>query len=127
MAAKKSRIDTNPLQSGLNQAFTGLSISGLPAGPEKVEPEATKAQRPAKLGRVVLRKETAHRGGKTVIVAHDFAPQVTDDLIDELASKLRNACGTGGTVRDRTIEIQGNQPQKIREVLEAEGFRVAGV
>jgi translation initiation factor 1 (eIF-1/SUI1) len=30
-------------------------------------------------------------------------------------------------VKDRTIEIQGDQPDKIRALLEAEGFRVAGV
>ncbi len=127
MAAKKSRIDTNPTQSGINQAFAALSISGLPAGPEQVEPEVKETSRPSKLGRVVLRKEKAHRGGKTVIVVHDFAPQITEELIDELARKLRNACGTGGTVRDRTIEIQGDQAPKIRALLEEEGFRVAGV
>jgi len=127
MAAKKPRIDTNPVQSALNAAFAGLSISGLPSGPEQTAPEPQSPERPAKLGRVVLRREKAHRGGKTVIVVHDFAPQITDDLIDSLAKKLRNTCGTGGTVRERTIEIQGDQPQKIRTVLEAEGFKVAGV
>jgi translation initiation factor 1 len=127
MAAKKQRIETNPLQTGLNSAFASLSISGLPEGPEQKEPEPKQAPRPAKLGRVVLRRETAHRGGKTVIVVHDFAPQITDRLIDELSKKLRSACGSGGTVRDRTIEIQGDQPQKMRAVLEEEGFRVAGV
>ena len=76
---------------------------------------------------MVLRKETAHRGGKTVIVIHDFAPQINLRAIEELAKKLRNACGCGGTVKERTIEIQGNQPAKIRQLLEKEGFRVAGV
>ena len=128
MAAKKPRIDTNPAQSGLNAAFAGLSISGLPPGPEQTAaPEAEQPERPAKLGRVVLRREKAHRGGKTVIIVHDFAPQISDDFVDTLAKKLRNTCGTGGTVRERTIEIQGDQPQKIRAVLEAEGFKVAGV
>lgn len=127
MAAKKSRIDTNPVQSGLNSAFADLSISGLPSGPERTAPEAQAPEQPAKLGRVVLRKEKAHRGGKTVIVVHDFGSQISGDFIDALAKKLRNTCGTGGTVRERTIEIQGDQPQKIRTVLEAEGFKVAGV
>lgn len=127
MAAKKSRINTNPAQSGLNAAFADLSISGLPPGPEQTTSEPQRPERPAKLGRVVLRKEKAQRGGKTVIVIHDFAPQISDDFIDALARKLRNTCGTGGTVRERTVEIQGDQPQKIREVLEAEGFKVAGV
>jgi translation initiation factor 1 (eIF-1/SUI1) len=36
-------------------------------------------------------------------------------------------CGCGGTTRERAIEIQGDQPGRIRELLEQEGFRVAGV
>src|SRR5690349_14621883 len=92
MAAKKPRIDTNPLQGGLNQAFAGLELSGLPAGPEAVQPEARETNQPTKLGRVVLRREKAHRGGKTVIVVHDFEPQITDDYIEELARQLRAAC-----------------------------------
>ncbi|MEI6082842.1 MAG: translation initiation factor [Verrucomicrobiota bacterium] len=107
--------------SSLNNPFAALSNQGLPAGPELPPPK------PPKLGRVVLRKETAHRGGKTVIVVHEFASQITGKQIDDLATKLKKTCGCGGTVRDRQIEIQGDQPGKIRALLEAEGFQVAGV
>jgi translation initiation factor 1 len=74
-----------------------------------------------------LRKKKAYRGGKTVIVVHDFAPHITAAQIEEFARQLKKACGCGGTVRDRAIEIQGDQPGKIRALLEAEGFRMAGV
>ena len=80
-----------------------------------------------KFGRVVLRREKAHRGGKTVIVVHDFAPQITGKQIEDLATQLKKSCVSGGAVKDREIEIQGDQPGKIRALLEAEGFRVAGV
>ena len=79
------------------------------------------------MGRVVLRRETAHRGGKTVIVLDDFATHLPLSVIEKMAKKLRQACGCGGTVRERSIEIQGDQPAKIRALLEAEGFQVAGV
>jgi translation initiation factor 1 len=79
------------------------------------------------LGRVVLRRETAHRGGKIVIVIHDFAPFISNQSIEDLGRKLRSACGCGGTTRQRTIELQGNQVDRIRSLLEQEGFRVAGV
>ena len=79
------------------------------------------------MGRVVLRKETAHRGGKTVVVAHDFATHLPVSVLESVAKKLRAGCGCGGTVRGRTIEIQGDQAGKIRGILEAEGFQVAGV
>ena len=85
------------------------------------------ALKPVKLGRVVLRKETAHRGGKTVIVVYDFAPQITGAQIETFAGQLKKACGCGGTIKDRQIEIQGDQPGKIRALLEAAGFQVAGV
>ena len=104
-----------------NTAFDQLSKTGLPPGPAAAPPK------PVKLGRVVLRKEKAHRGGKTVIVVHDFAPQITGAQIETFAGQLKKACGCGGTVKDRTIEIQGDQPAKIRTLLEAAGFQVAGV
>ena len=43
------------------------------------------------------------------------------------AKKQRAACGCSGTVKGRTIELQGDQPAKVRMALEAEGFQVAGV
>ena len=76
---------------------------------------------------MVLRREKANRGGKTVIVIYDFAPNIGYNYIESLAGKLKAACGCGGTMKERTIEIQGDQPGRIRALLEAEGFRVAGV
>ena len=104
----------------MNNPFGQLSSDGLPPGPDL-------PVRQPKLGRVVLRRERAHRGGKTVIVIHDFAPQITGKRIEELATMLKKSCGCGGTLKGREIEIQGDQPGRIRAVLEAEGFQVAGV
>jgi translation initiation factor 1 len=100
--------------------FAALSSEGLPPGPET-------PQRQKQAGRVVLRRETAHRGGKTVIVVDQLPTHLPVARIEELARQLRKACGCGGTVKGRTIEIQGNQPARIRSVLESEGFEVAGV
>lgn len=75
----------------------------------------------------MLRKERAHRGGKTVIVADDFAPHISAAEIEELGRVLRKACGVGGTVRGRAIEIQGDHAAKVRHILESEGFKVAGI
>ena len=109
----------------LNKPFAGLQITGLPPGaaPSASPPPARKP----KPGRVVLRRETAHRGGKVVIVIDDFAPHIGLAAIEDLGRRLRNACGCGGTIRQRSIELQGNQPDKIRALLEEEGFQVAGV
>jgi translation initiation factor 1 len=119
----KKKIPTDAPQTGLNAAFANLELGPLPAGPALVTP----AQPNWKLGRVVLRKETAQRGGKTVIVVHDFATHLPASVIEKMAKTLRQQCGCGGTVKGRTIEIQGDQAGRIRAVLEKEGFQVAGV
>lgn len=127
--AKKQKLDLSPTGAGLNNPFATLEATGLPPGPPKTSPEPSRdaTPKPSKFGRVVLRREKANRGGKTVIVVHDFAPNIGLAYIENLAAKLKSACACGGTVREREIEIQGDQPGRIRQLLEAEGFRVAGV
>ncbi len=125
---KNKRIELNPDQSGLaglGNAFAGLRLGPLPAGP--AQPPAAEPKKAKRLGRVVLRKETAHRGGKAVIVVYDFPPEVNAAALEDLAKQLRKSMGTGGTVRERTIEMQGDQSGKIRAFLESIGWQVAGV
>jgi translation initiation factor 1 len=129
---KSKRIDLNPEQSGLaglGNAFAGLNLGSLPVGPEKGQvPEVlTKPTKAKKPGRVVLRKETAHRGGKAVIVVYDFPPAMSEEEIETLAKELRKTIGTGGTVRERTIEVQGEHAPKIRAYLSSQGWQVAGI
>jgi translation initiation factor 1 len=109
----------NPLAS--------LNLPNLPPGPTPTPPPDPSKPAQWKLGRVVLQRETAHRGGKTVIVVKDFATHLPVSVIETVGKKLRNACGCGGTVRDKRIELQGDNVAKIRAVLEAEGFQVGGV
>ena len=129
----KQKIETQaPASGGLFAAFSGLEIPGLaqpPSLPSK-EPEPPSEPVPsasAKKGRVILRRETAHRGGKIVIVVDGFAPEMDDAALETLGKRLRAACGCGGAVKNRTLELQGNQPDRIRTWLEGEGFRVGGI
>lgn len=123
------KLSTQPQPgAGLFAAFANLELDGLPAGLEpELAPHLDPSAPPPKLGRVVLRRETAHRGGKCVIVVDGFAPELNAAYIEALGKRLRAACGCGGSVQDRTLEIQGNQPDRVRKFLVAEGFRVAGV
>ncbi len=117
--------ETN-IGAGFFQAFAGLNAEGLPSGPDA----PTEAAPPAsgrKPGRVVLRKETAHRGGKVVIVIDGFEPHHSEEQIAALGKKLRSACGCGGAAKGRVLELQGDNAVKIRELLQREGFAVAGV
>jgi len=123
----RERIETNPSApplTGLGPALENLNVS-LAENLSLAPP--TSAEPLWKMGRVLLRRETAHRGGKTVVVVYDFATHLPASIIEKVAKKLRAACSTGGTVRDRTIEIQGDQVAKVRATLEAEGFIVGGV
>lgn len=125
---KNKRVEINPSQqglAGLGSVLDGLNFGPLPDAPAVAKPAESVKQR--RLGRVILRRETAHRGGKAVIVIHDFPPEIPDEQLEILAKRLRQALGTGGTVKDRTIEMQGEQAVKVRAFLEKDGFQVAGV
>jgi translation initiation factor 1 len=73
-------------------------------------------------GIVRVRRETSGRGGKTVTTI-DGVPLASDALA-QLAGELKRACGTGGTVRDYVIEIQGDHRDKLVALLEAKGYVV---
>lgn len=125
---KTKRVEINPAQqglAGLGSVLDGLNLGPLPAAPPAQKPSETQKLR--RLDRVILRRETAHRGGKAVIVIHDFPPEISGSQLEMLAKRLRQALGTGGTVKERTIEMQGDQPAKVRTFLEKEGYQVAGV
>ena len=62
------------------------------------------------------------RGGKTVTEISGF--QHRPDTLKTLTKKLKAQCGTGGTAKEDTIEIQGDHAQKLMEALQKEGYTV---
>jgi len=80
---------------------------------------------PKKAMIVQVGRETKGRRGKGVTTVSDL-PLDEAGLL-ELAATLKQRCGTGGTVRDGTIEIQGNQRDRLATVLESMGYRVKRV
>jgi translation initiation factor 1 len=73
-----------------------------------------------------LRKETAGRVGKPVIIVERFENRISSGEIEELAKNLRKKLGCGGAVEDRFLELQCYNLSRIRELLEKEGFKVRG-
>ena len=61
------------------------------------------------------------RKGKTVTVITGF--QAKPETLQALLKQLKTQCGTGGTVKDNEIEIQGDQKQKILEILTKLGYK----
>ena len=72
---------------------------------------------------ITVRKETAGRKGKVVTLVEGIKhnPQV----IEELETKLKKHCGAGGTSYKKTVEIQGEHVDKIKQFLKKEGYDVA--
>lgn len=60
------------------------------------------------------------RGGKTVTVISGF--QHRPETLTALAKALKAQCGTGGTAKDNTIEIQGDHGAKLLELLQKRGY-----
>jgi len=69
-----------------------------------------------------LHRESGGRGGKIVSVVKNLI--LTEDDLKSLAKKLKQECGTGGTVKDGLIEIQGEHRQRMAEVLTKLGYKV---
>jgi translation initiation factor 1 len=118
---------------GLGQnPFAALSGAGLPAQAGSGQPATgqsgpAEAMRPAAAalrnrGRVDIIRETGNRGGKTVTVISGFTGIGLPEK-EQLAKKMRAACGCGGTVKDGQIELQGDKREQVARILAEAGFR----
>lgn len=123
----KDKISTDGGQGLGQNPFAALSNAGLPPAPATPPvsgaPALAKPAAPQKnRGRVDIRRETGGRGGKTVTVIDGFVGIGLPEK-EQLAKKMRAACGCGGTVKDGAIEIQGDQRETIARILTEAGFR----
>jgi len=77
---------------------------------------------PAGDGIVRVQRETKGRGGKAVTVVRG-APVDAAGLL-KLGQELKAACGSGGTVKDGNIEVQGEHVDKVVALLQQRGWQV---
>ena len=77
---------------------------------------------PAGDGTVRVSRETKGRGGKAVTLVKGVPLNL--EGITTLGKQLKAACGSGGTVKDGVIEVQGDHADKVVAALTALGFRV---
>lgn len=66
-------------------------------------------------------REKKGRGGKTVTVVRNLALEPL--ALATLARDLKTACGSGGTLRDGIVEIQGDHVERVLQALAARGVK----
>ena len=118
--------DKLPVEGGKglgHNPFAGLDATGLPVypGPAQARPPQ-KAETVRNRGRVDITREKGGRGGKTVTVVDGFTGIGLAEK-EQLAKRMRAACGCGGTVKEGRIEIQGDQRETVARILSEAGFR----
>ena len=62
------------------------------------------------------------RYGKTVTIIEGIDSADID--LNDIAKTLKTKCATGGTVKDKRIELQGDHSKKVKDILEGMGFTV---
>jgi translation initiation factor 1 len=74
---------------------------------------------PAGDGKVRVSRETKGRGGKAVTLVRGLG--LNTAALADLGKQLRTLCGTGGTVKEGVIELQGDHVERVMEQLKASG------
>ncbi len=99
----------------------GIVYSTDPAFiPDNDEEPAQETLAPAQQ-KLKIALDTKQRAGKAVTLVKGFAGNKND--LEDLGKRLKSFCGTGGSVKDGEIIIQGDQRNKITEWLLKQGFK----
>jgi translation initiation factor 1 len=86
---------------------------------------AAQSARPPADGVVRVQRETKGRGGKAVTVVRGLP--LDGAALVKMAQQLKAACGSGGTVKDGEVEVQGDHVAKVMALLQAQGHVVKRV
>lgn len=122
---KKHRIPTEAAPASFASPFAALEIQGRETGPEdaRVPPHVQKSITKPK-ERLLLRRSTAHRAGKTVLILEGFSAAWSEAKLDDLLRSLKGQLGCGGLVENGTLHLQGELADRLIPLLENRGFAV---
>lgn len=84
-------------------------------------PEPPVANTPRSQQIVRVQPTRGGKGGKTVTVIRGL--QLDSAALKSLLKKLKSRIGSGGTIKESEIELQGDQVEAALELLSKEGFR----
>lgn len=109
MAAKrnsaKKRIVYQEFGATDNAEATARPVTDLPPQQQNLRIQATRSG----------------RKGKTVTVITGF--KHSPESLNKLLKKLKSQCGSGGTLKDDSLEIQGDRKQQLLEILTGLGYK----
>ena len=87
------------------------------------ESEDSNINVPAEDQKINIRLDKKHRAGKAVTLIEGFSG--TDAEREDFGKKLKTYCGTGGSVKDGEIIVQGDQRDKVLQWLMKNGYKKA--
>jgi translation initiation factor 1 len=85
------------------------------------EPDEVQETLPPDQQKLKVRLDTKQRAGKAVTLVANFIGKEED--VEDLGKKLKNFCGTGGSVKDMEIIVQGDQREKVLQWLEKHAYK----
>ena len=130
---KKQRVATDAAPELRTNPFAALEIQGRelaslgrdtrpacpPTSKRPGEPPG-----PTVKEKLLLRRSTTHRGGKTVLVLEGFSSAWNAPKLEALLHELKTSLGCGGKIEDRTLELQGELADRLMPLLESRSFTV---
>ena len=120
---KKRRIATEAAPAAFAHPFASLDLGPLRNAPPAPPPEAFPPAKESK-ERLLLRRSTAHRGGKTVLVLEGFSSAWNTAKLESLLHELKTSLGCGGQVEARTLSFQGELADRLIPLLAARGLAI---
>lgn len=109
------------LQGGKRKPLPGQSASIQGTGQNNAANLGKQSENSSNKDAVRVSRESKGRRGKTVTIISGLT--LDDAKLQELATRLKQICGTGGTVKDGKIEIQGEQCDRILAELQSRGYK----
>lgn len=88
----------------------------------KIKDKQPPPQKAGKQQTIYLHRESKGRGGKVVTLVKNLI--LSEVELKLMAKNLKQLCGTGGTLKDEVIEIQGDHREKIANYLLKAGYKV---
>lgn len=108
MSSKKNRVAYQEFGNGNTESSAAL--------------ERPVRERPPQQQNIRVQADRKGRKGKTVTVITGF--EHSPETLAGLLKQLKSQCGSGGTLKENTLEIQGDQREKVVEVLTQLGYKV---